>query len=202
MSANSAPVCQLLVSIYAGVRVFEVVVFQFYTQICGGYRGAEPTFRYTINSYRRSIVLALLLYLESIIWFAVLSFDGRASQLAALLPLMLGAAIYFWCLWDFAISGRGTPAPIAAPKHLVVRGLYRYIRNPMYVGVLLVIIGWAMFLQSREVLVYGAVIGIGFHCFVVLIEEPLLKSKFGEAYEGYCKEVGRWLPRRSQQRAT
>jgi protein-S-isoprenylcysteine O-methyltransferase Ste14 len=130
---------------------------------------------------------------------ATLSFDWHPSQIAALLPLMLGAAIYFWCLWDFAVSGRGTPAPIDAPKQLVVRGLYRYIRNPMYVGVLLVIVGWAVFLQSTQVLVYGAVVGIGFHGFVVLIEEPLLKSKFGDAYLGYCQEVGRWLPRRSRQ---
>ena len=133
---------------------------------------------------------------------ATLSFDWRPGQIAALLPLLLGAAIYFWCLWDFAVSGRGTPAPIDAPKRLVVRGLYRYIRNPMYVGVLLVIIGWAVFLPSKQVLVYGAVVGICFHGFVVLIEEPLLKSKFGEAYLEYCKEVGRWLPRRPRRRAT
>jgi protein-S-isoprenylcysteine O-methyltransferase Ste14 len=129
---------------------------------------------------------------------AALSFDWRPIQIASLLPLLLGAAIYFWCLWDFAVSGRGTPAPIDAPRRLVVRGLYRYIRNPMYVGVLLVIIGWAAFLQSRQILIYGAVIGIGFHLFVVLVEEPLLESKFGEAYLGYCEEVGRWLPRRSR----
>ena len=124
-----------------------------------------------------------------------LAFDWHASQIIALLPLLLGAAIYFCCLWDFAVNGRGTPAPIDAPKRLVVRGLYRYMRNPMYIGVLLVIIGWAVYLLSWQVLVYGAVVGIGFHCFVVLVEEPVLKSKFGEGYLRYCKEVGRWLPR-------
>ena len=126
---------------------------------------------------------------------ATLAFDWRASQLAALLPLLVGAAIYFWCLWDFAMHGRGTPAPIDAPKRLVTRGLYRYIRNPMYVGVLLVIIGWAGFLPSGRILVYGAAVALFFHLFVVLVEEPLLESKFGEAYLRYCNEVGRWLPR-------
>jgi protein-S-isoprenylcysteine O-methyltransferase Ste14 len=132
---------------------------------------------------------------------AALSFDWRARQIAGLLPLISGAAIYFWCLWDFAVSGRGTPAPIDAPKQLVVRGLYRYIRNPMYMGVLLVIAGWAVFLESRQVLIYGAVVGMFFHLFVVLVEEPLLEGKFGETYLKYRREVGRWLPRRSRKRA-
>lgn len=121
--------------------------------------------------------------------------DWRAWQIAAMLPLSIGAAIYFWCLWDFAIQGRGTPAPIDAPKHLVVRGLYNYIRNPMYIGVLLLIAGWAMFFQSRDVLIYGAIVGLFFHLFVVLVEEPLLRKKFGEAYLSYCARVGRWVPK-------
>jgi protein-S-isoprenylcysteine O-methyltransferase Ste14 len=110
-------------------------------------------------------------------------------------PLMLlGATIYFWCLWDFAVTGRGTPAPIDPPKHLVVRGLYRYVRNPMYVGVLLVIAGWAALSASRAVLGYGAVIAVSFHLFVVVVEEPLLRRQFGEAYETYCRTVSRWVP--------
>jgi protein-S-isoprenylcysteine O-methyltransferase Ste14 len=133
---------------------------------------------------------------------AVLSFDGRTSQLAALLPLLLGAAIYFCCLWDFAVNGRGTPAPIDAPKRLVVRGLYRYIRNPMYVGVRLVIAGWAVFLRSPQVLIYGASVGLLFHLFVILVEEPMLEGKFGGAYQKYHSEVGRWLPKARRRRAT
>jgi protein-S-isoprenylcysteine O-methyltransferase Ste14 len=116
-------------------------------------------------------------------------------QTAALLPLSIGTAIYFWCLWDFALRGRGTPAPIDAPRHLVVRGLYEYVRNPMYIGVLLVIAGWAMFFQSLRVFVYAGAVGLIFHLFVVLMEEPILRGKFGEAYRIYCKQVGRWVPR-------
>lgn len=121
--------------------------------------------------------------------------EWGAWQIAALLPLSIGTAIYFWCLWDFAVRGRGTPAPIDAPSRLVVYGLYRYVRNPMYIGVLLVIIGWAMFFYSKSVVVYGAAVGLFFHLFVVLFEEPLLREKFGEAYRSYCQRVGRWLPR-------
>ncbi len=117
------------------------------------------------------------------------------SQVAALVPFLLGAAIYFWCLWDFARHGRGTPAPIDAPKRLVVRGLYRFIRNPMYVGVLLVIGGWAAFFESSAILYYGLGIGLMFHLVVLLIEEPMLASQFGESYEAYRRAVGRWIPR-------
>ncbi len=122
-------------------------------------------------------------------------------QSAALLPLASGAAAYFWCLWDFAAFGRGTPAPIDAPRRLVVRGLYHYVRNPMYVGVLLVIAGWALLFQSLRILGYGAMVALFFHLFVVAVEEPSLRGKFGDSYERYCREVRRWVPRFSRGRA-
>jgi protein-S-isoprenylcysteine O-methyltransferase Ste14 len=122
-------------------------------------------------------------------------------QSPALLPLIVGGAVYFWCLWEFAAFGRGTPAPIDAPRRLVVRGLYRHVRNPMYVGVLLVIAGWAMLFQSTRILVYGLIVGLFFHLFVVAVEEPSLRGRFGSSYEQYCKEVRRWIPRFSWGRA-
>lgn len=121
--------------------------------------------------------------------------EWNAAQVAAVLPLLLGTVIYFWCLWHFAVTGRGTPAPIDAPKRLVVQGLYRYVRNPMYVGVLLVIVGWAVFFWSWAILIYGFGVGMLVHLFVVLVEEPLLEQQFGEAYVGYREAVGRWVPR-------
>ena len=121
-------------------------------------------------------------------------------RFAALLPLISGCAVYFWCLWDFAVFGRGTPAPVDAPRRLVVRGLYRYVRNPMYVGVLLVIAGWALLFQSLRLLGYGLIVAIFFHLFVMLVEEPSLRGKFGNSYEQYCREVGRWVPRVSRGR--
>ena len=112
----------------------------------------------------------------------------------AMPAFVVGGSIYFWCLWDFARTGRGTPAPIDPPKALVVRGLYRYLRNPMYVGVLLVITGWALLSRSRDVAVYGAIVAVGFHLIVVFVEEPILRGKFGDSYEAYCRAVNRWWP--------
>ena len=113
----------------------------------------------------------------------------------ALAMLVSGAAIYGWCVWDFATFGRGTPAPIDAPKKLVVRGLYRYTRNPMYVGVLSVILGWAALFQTAGLVLYALVVGTCFHLFIVLYEERHLAAEFGSHYEAYCSRVGRWLPR-------
>jgi protein-S-isoprenylcysteine O-methyltransferase Ste14 len=109
--------------------------------------------------------------------------------------LALGAAIYLWCLYDFAVTGRGTPAPIDPPKRLVVRGLYRHVRNPMYVGVLLTIAGWAALSGSWAVAKYGVGIALLFHLFVVFVEEPMLQGQFGDAYEKYRADVPRWVPR-------
>ena len=113
---------------------------------------------------------------------------------AGCMLLLLGASIYAWCVWDFATFGRGTPAPIDAPKRLVVRGLYRYTRNPMYTGVLTVILGWAVLFGAFELVLYVVVVGTFFQSFIVLYEEPHLRAEFGSEYERYCARVGRWLP--------
>lgn len=109
--------------------------------------------------------------------------------------LVLGAAIYAWCVWDFARFGRGTPAPIDAPRRLVVRGLYRFTRNPMYVGVLAVIFGWALLFRSPAIGLYGLILASGFETVIRLYEEPHLARTFGAEYAAYRAEVGRWLPR-------
>lgn len=117
-----------------------------------------------------------------------------ALQYLAIVPIVIGVSTYLRCLWDFAAIGRGTPAPIDAPKVLVVRGLYRYVRNPMYVGVLMILLGEGMLFQSRVLLLYALGFLIVVHLFVVLYEEPTLRRKFGEPYERYCKSVRRWWP--------
>jgi len=116
--------------------------------------------------------------------------------LAATFLLVVGSGIYARCVWDFATFGRGTPAPVDAPRRLVVRGLYRYVRNPMYVGVLTVIFGLAMLYADRDIAVYGLLVGIAFHLFVVLYEEPALRGAFGHEYERYVSRVPRWIPTR------
>ena len=113
----------------------------------------------------------------------------------AIALLALGGAVYAWCVWDFASFGRGTPAPIDAPRKLVVRGLYRYTRNPMYVGVLTVILGQAALFRSPGLLVYAGGVAACFHLFVTGYEEPHLAGAFGADYEAYRARVPRWLPR-------
>jgi protein-S-isoprenylcysteine O-methyltransferase Ste14 len=118
-----------------------------------------------------------------------------AFAMAGIAPMALGVAIYLWCAWDFATFGRGTPLPADAPKELVARGLYRYVRNPMYVGVLLAILGQAIWFGSRATLWYALGVALLFHLFVVFYEEPALRRKFGESYAQYTKAVPRWLPK-------
>ncbi|MEW5768207.1 MAG: isoprenylcysteine carboxylmethyltransferase family protein [bacterium] len=122
---------------------------------------------------------------------------GVVSVIAFAL-LVMGVAIYAWCVWDFATFGRGTPLPIDAPKKLIVRGLYRYTRNPMYVGVLTVILCWAVMFQSVVLVLYALVVGTLFHLFVVIYEEPHLQRVFGSEYDNYRSQVGRWLPKLSR----
>ncbi len=118
-----------------------------------------------------------------------------ALLIAAILLWGSGALIYGWCVYDFATFGRGTPAPIDAPKKLVVRGLYRRTRNPMYVGVLTVILGWVIATLDWRLGVYLAAVWSCFHLMVVLYEEPHLRRTFGEDFDGFCGTVPRWIPR-------
>jgi len=95
----------------------------------------------------------------------------------------------------FAIHGLGTPAPVAPPQKLVVTGLYRYVRNPMYVSVVAIILGQALLFGDWRLVVYGAVFWLACHAFVLVYEEPTLRRKFGAQYEGFCANVPRWFPR-------
>jgi protein-S-isoprenylcysteine O-methyltransferase Ste14 len=119
---------------------------------------------------------------------------GVMSFLA--IPLwLIGGLTVLWCFWDFTFNGRGTPAPVDPPKELVVTGLYRYVRNPIYVGVLSIFLGHFLWFGYWALLIYTVFAFIGVHFFVVLYEEPTLKRKFGAAYEEYLKRVPRWIPR-------
>jgi protein-S-isoprenylcysteine O-methyltransferase Ste14 len=119
-----------------------------------------------------------------------------APQLLALLPLAIGLAILLRCIWEFGRRGRGTPAPIDPPKELVVSGLYRYVRNPMYLGVLLILLGEALFFASRALLAYAAAWWLTVHLFVLVYEEPTLARSFGDSYARYRRAVRRWVPGR------
>jgi protein-S-isoprenylcysteine O-methyltransferase Ste14 len=108
---------------------------------------------------------------------------------------LIGGVILLWSFWNFFYEGRGTPAPVDPPKELVATGFYRYVRNPMYVAVLAIIIGHFLWFGYWNLLIYAVVIFIAFHTFVTYYEEPTLRRKFGASYENYLKKVPRWIPR-------
>jgi protein-S-isoprenylcysteine O-methyltransferase Ste14 len=108
---------------------------------------------------------------------------------------ILGGVMLLWSFWNFLVQGGGTPAPVAPPKELVAVGFYRYTRNPMYVGVLTVILGHFVWFGTWRLLLYALLVFLAFHTFVTVYEEPTLKRIFGAAYEDYLRRVPRWIPR-------
>jgi len=112
------------------------------------------------------------------------------------IPLwLIGSLTVLWCFWAFTFKGHGTPDPADPPKELVVTGPYRYVRNPIYVGVVFIFLGHFLWFGYWALLIYPALALIGVHLFVVLYEEPTLKKKFGASYEAYLKSVPRWIPK-------
>ena len=114
---------------------------------------------------------------------------------AAWIPIAAGAAILIHSFARFVMEGAGTPAPIAPTERLVVGGLYRHVRNPMYVGVLAAILGQAYLFGDPRLIIYGAAIGAAFVLFVAFYEEPTLRARYGEEYEAYRRAVPGWFPR-------
>ena len=116
------------------------------------------------------------------------------TQVVGLAVVVLGVALALWCILTFVFVGRGTTAPFDPPRRLVVRGPYRYVRNPMYIGAALALAGAALFYGSWPLLAYTAAFLLITHLFVLLYEEPTLRRTFGGEYDAYCRRVERWLP--------
>ena len=110
-------------------------------------------------------------------------------------PFAIGVVMLLWCVRDFYVSGRGTLAPWDPPKRLVIVGLYRFTRNPMYAGILLLLTEWSLFAASSLLAGYAVMLAIAFHLRVLLYEEPRLKMQFSEEWAAYAATVPRWLPR-------
>jgi protein-S-isoprenylcysteine O-methyltransferase Ste14 len=117
-----------------------------------------------------------------------------APQIAGMIVGSIGAALALWCIFTFATIGKGTPAPFDPPRKLVIRGPYRFVRNPMYVGAILALAGAALFYKSAPLLAYAAAFLVVCHIFVLAYEEPTLRRRFGPEYEPYCERVKRWWP--------
>ncbi len=107
--------------------------------------------------------------------------------------ILIGIFIVFLCAKDFYVKGKGTLAPWSPPKKLVSIGLYRYTRNPMYIGVIILVLGFTVFFLSRVLLIYLSGLIIGFHLRVVFYEEPQLKKLFGKEWDDYKAKNSRWL---------
>jgi protein-S-isoprenylcysteine O-methyltransferase Ste14 len=120
--------------------------------------------------------------------------DIEAQQIVGISIAAAGAVIAVWCVFTFALRGRGTPAPFDPPRRLVIGGPYRIVRNPMYVGAVLALVGAAIFYGSYAALCYAIFFFACVHLFVVLYEEPALRRAFGSDYDEYCRKVKRWLP--------
>jgi protein-S-isoprenylcysteine O-methyltransferase Ste14 len=120
-----------------------------------------------------------------------------AVEYAGIAVGVAGGALALWCIVTFVLVGRGTPAPFDPPRKLVVRGPYRFIRNPMYLGAALALCGAALFYRSTPLFGYAVVFLLATHVFVVWYEEPTLMGLFGAEYEAYQARVGRWVTRRS-----
>jgi protein-S-isoprenylcysteine O-methyltransferase Ste14 len=161
----------------------------------------------------RSLAASLWLGARSLLWIALLPglvagyvpwrFFGLGNvrldvhnpvQLLGLLGIGAGAALLGMSVWEFASSGRGTLSPVDPPQELVVRGLYRYVRNPMYLGVTTMLLGEALLGRSRGLLIYWAAWFALANFFVLLYEEPALRRRFGPSYDEYARRVSRWLP--------
>lgn len=110
-------------------------------------------------------------------------------------PLGIGALALLWCNWAFVARGRGTAAPYDPPRALVVQGLYRYVRNPMYVCAILIVLGIGLWTGAASLFGYSLLLALSYHLFVRYYEEPHLQQVFGQSYAEYCAAVPRWWPR-------
>lgn len=124
-------------------------------------------------------------------------FDLQATRTVGIVLIVAGLPGLVDSFARFALQGLGTPAPIAPTQNLVVTGLYRYVRNPMYVSVVAIILGQAILFGDWRLATYGGLMWLAFHAFVLIYEEPVLARKFGNQYEDFRANVPRWIPRLS-----
>jgi protein-S-isoprenylcysteine O-methyltransferase Ste14 len=158
-------------------RVFAVIGSALFLVVAPGFvAGLVP---YWISSWN--------LESRSVAWFPL-------RILGAVLVAM-GTLVLLDSFARFALKGLGTPAPVFPTRHLVVSGVYRHVRNPMYVAVVAVILGQGLILGNIRVLEYGVVVWLAFHIFVLAYEEPTLTRSFGTEYQEFCASVPRWIPR-------
>jgi protein-S-isoprenylcysteine O-methyltransferase Ste14 len=157
---------------------------------------------------RAFIGIRALIYVSGVVllwaWVAlrIRAFDQGAlpawTQVLGMMVMVTGGIFAILCVGSFVLRGNGTPAPFDAPRVLVAMGPYRYVRNPMYIGALGVIVGFGLYQRSLSILLFSVVWLFLAHLFVLFYEEPTLQRKFGEAYDEYCNAVPRWIPKQTR----
>jgi protein-S-isoprenylcysteine O-methyltransferase Ste14 len=188
LGIHSGRLCRCVVSLFRHIR--------FYSKVVPAVLGGDPMHR-ALGPILKTILFTILVpgFVAFYVPYMLLGRIYRPDH-GLLVPCFIaGAGIYFRCAWEFAVRGLGTPAPIAPTKFLVVSGLHRYVRNPMYLGVLLVIVGQAAVFHAPRLLEYAALFALLAHLFVLFYEEPTLLRKFGDSYEKYRATVPRWIPK-------
>ena len=141
------------------------------------------------------IVLALIPFIILSSPNHVNLFELGEFRYFGVLPIVMGVIVYLWCSFAFVLTGKGTPIHTMPPKKFVVKGLYRYVRNPMYLAFCLVLTGETLLFQSQGLLIYLLIMFGIFNMGLIVSEEPGLRKRFGDSYIQYCKSVGRWIPR-------
>jgi protein-S-isoprenylcysteine O-methyltransferase Ste14 len=154
----------------------------------------------TLSLIVRNLVFTLVVPGLGGVWapWSILTRYGSTTPVAseAVPVIAAGAALYAWCVWNFAAVGNGTPGLWDAPSRVVATGPYRWVRNPIYIGALLVVLGESWLFLSLPLLVYAAAMAVFCHLFVTGYEERTLSRRFGRAYLEYRRTVPRWVPRR------
>ena len=148
-------------------------------------------------TYATLFIGFVLIYLPArlLAWSGIVRPAGLGwPQIVGAVICAIGALIALACVGAFAFIGKGTPAPFDPPRRLVIRGPYRFVRNPMYYGAALALAGAALFFQSALLFAFVAGFLLVTHLFVVIYEEPILRRSFGPEYEAYCERVHRWRP--------
>jgi protein-S-isoprenylcysteine O-methyltransferase Ste14 len=149
-------------------------------------------------TYAAIFIAFILVYLPSRFarWSGIVEpATTGAAQIAGMILVAVGTVIALWCVLTFVFIGKGTPAPFDPPRKLVIRGPYRFVRNPMYIGAGMTLAGAAVFYESLSILFYTGLFFLITHLFVLFYEEPTLRRTFGDDYEGYRRRVRRWMPK-------
>jgi protein-S-isoprenylcysteine O-methyltransferase Ste14 len=154
----------------------------------------------TLSLFARNLLFTIVVAGLGGAWVPwwILTRDGRTAAPAAweAVPVIVaGTALYVWCVWNFAAVGRGTPGPWDAPSRFVAAGPYRWVRNPIYVAALVIVLGEAWLFVSLPLLAYAGAMAVCFHLFVTGYEERTLRRRFGSTYLEYRRTVPRWIPR-------